>query len=445
VTDITFNRAMHAADDDRPGISTSNEPHMTANVRQLAEGMARSSNSIPVRLRAVNSTGEEITHHADKLQTTSEHIPPFLSRRPPSIEQKPSSVIGQPGMPEPAANPKGSKLKFKPEEDALLFELKETKKLTWKQIREFFPGRSPGTLQVRYFTILKKETTGDGMTIAEQLLVFDLVSATLCEGELLTINLSALSDIDIGPIKLCREVQRLIKVFGQDVHSRERSSTAQRVARTLQVNRSSAYIAQLIERQTRASLQAQSTGTTLQIPTPQTTTINGDTRGDGEGQVLWAHDLLLTKSVFLNSNAYCAYRNELLLFAHRPYERRISRSIGTASKVIGGSGRVLDPQQVALVAQEISWTPTALLRWSDDKSLPILDQLKGFVEDSMGETWNWWPLEPRLRRLDDGFCRLFWQTVSPAFTASRDQSHRSILTCEQASQDTSACGPVRRS
>jgi hypothetical protein len=124
VTDITFNRAMHAADDDRPGISTSNEPHMTANVRQLAEGMARSSNSIPVRLRAVNSTGEEITHHADKLQTTSEHIPPFLSRRPPSIEQKPSSVIGQPGMPEPAANPKGPKLKFKPEEDALLFELK---------------------------------------------------------------------------------------------------------------------------------------------------------------------------------------------------------------------------------------------------------------------------------------------------------------------------------
>ena len=387
---------------------------MTANVRQLAEGSARSSNSMPVRLRAVSPIGEDIMHPADKLQTASEHVPPFLGRRPPSFEQHPSSVVGQPGMPEPAANPKGPKLKFTPEDDALLFELKETKKLTWKQIREFFPGRSSGTLQVRYFTRLKEEPTGDGMTTAEQLLVFDLVSATLCEGELLTTNLSALSDIDIGPVKFCREVGRLIKVFGQDVHSPEQSSIAQRVARNLQINRSSTYIAQLIERRTRSSFHAQSTGMTLRTPIPHAgITADGKMRGNGEGKVLWAHDLLLTKSVFSNSNAYCAYKNELLVFTHRPYEGRISRSIGMASKVIDGSGRVLDRKQVALLVQEISWTPTALLRWSDDKSLPILDQLKGLVEDSMGETWNWWPLEPRLRRLDDGFCRLFWQTVSP--------------------------------
>ncbi|KAI7080666.1 hypothetical protein KC352_g41573 [Hortaea werneckii] len=62
-------------------------------------------------------------------------------------------------MPSPAARPKGPKLKFTAEDDALLVELKETKNLTWKQIADFFPGRSSGTLQVRYCTKLKAKTT----------------------------------------------------------------------------------------------------------------------------------------------------------------------------------------------------------------------------------------------------------------------------------------------
>ncbi|KAF2481395.1 hypothetical protein BDY17DRAFT_301272 [Neohortaea acidophila] len=69
------------------------------------------------------------------------------------------SVVGQPGMPAPAVRPKGPKLKFTPEDDALLVALKETKDLTWKQIADFFPGRSSGTLQVRYCTKLKAKTT----------------------------------------------------------------------------------------------------------------------------------------------------------------------------------------------------------------------------------------------------------------------------------------------
>ncbi|KAJ5232233.1 hypothetical protein N7468_005189 [Penicillium chermesinum] len=73
----------------------------------------------------------------------------------PSLQIGPPSVVGQPGMPEPAPRPKGPKLKFTPEEDALLVELKEDKNLTWKQIADFFPGRTSGTLQVRYCTKLK--------------------------------------------------------------------------------------------------------------------------------------------------------------------------------------------------------------------------------------------------------------------------------------------------
>lgn len=69
------------------------------------------------------------------------------------------SVVGQAGMPAPAPRPRGPKLKFTPEDDALLIDLKENKSLTWKQIADFFPGRSSGTLQVRYCTKLKAKTT----------------------------------------------------------------------------------------------------------------------------------------------------------------------------------------------------------------------------------------------------------------------------------------------
>lgn len=69
------------------------------------------------------------------------------------------SMVGQVGMPPPAPRPPGPKLKFTAEDDHLLIELKEHKNLTWKQIADFFPGRSAGTLQVRYCTKLKVKTT----------------------------------------------------------------------------------------------------------------------------------------------------------------------------------------------------------------------------------------------------------------------------------------------
>ncbi|KAK6338750.1 hypothetical protein TWF696_009560 [Orbilia brochopaga] len=70
-----------------------------------------------------------------------------------------TTAVGAPGMPMPMPRPRGPKLKFTPEDDALLLELKENRALTWKQIAEFFPGRSSGTLQVRYCTKLKAKTT----------------------------------------------------------------------------------------------------------------------------------------------------------------------------------------------------------------------------------------------------------------------------------------------
>lgn len=50
---------------------------------------------------------------------------------------------------------KHPKAKFTAEDDDLLVDLKEVRKLTWKQIAEHFDGRTAGALQVRYCTKLK--------------------------------------------------------------------------------------------------------------------------------------------------------------------------------------------------------------------------------------------------------------------------------------------------
>ena len=123
--------------------------------------MQRPSSEQPQPGQALQSLPQQHHHH----HRLPNQPPPSKSQRTGYAESSsaqehgPPSVVGQPGMPEPAPKPKGPKLKFTPEDDALLVELKETKDLTWKQIADFFPGRSSGTLQVRYCTKLKAKTT----------------------------------------------------------------------------------------------------------------------------------------------------------------------------------------------------------------------------------------------------------------------------------------------
>lgn len=100
-------------------------------------------------------------HHSMPTQSPNAHTSDYNSESS-SREREPGgapNMVGLEGMPEPAPRPKGPKLKFTRADDALLVELKEGKNLTWKQIADFFPGRSSGTLQVRYCTKLKAKTT----------------------------------------------------------------------------------------------------------------------------------------------------------------------------------------------------------------------------------------------------------------------------------------------
>ncbi|KAK3374852.1 hypothetical protein B0H63DRAFT_496218 [Podospora didyma] len=113
----------------------------------------------PMGTAYAQAAGAPPTHHHHRLPDTGP--PNKLMRREgeSSGGGGAPSVVGQAGMPPPAPRPRGPKLKFTPEDDQLLIDLKENKSLTWKQIADFFPGRSSGTLQVRYCTKLKAKTT----------------------------------------------------------------------------------------------------------------------------------------------------------------------------------------------------------------------------------------------------------------------------------------------
>ncbi|PSN58956.1 hypothetical protein BS50DRAFT_289853 [Corynespora cassiicola Philippines] len=88
----------------------------------------------------------------DEQQYHHHRVPGDHSERHPNL-------VGQPGMPDPAPLRKGHRPRFTFDDDQLLVDLKEKNSLTWKQIADFFPGRSSSSLEVRYCTRLKTKAT----------------------------------------------------------------------------------------------------------------------------------------------------------------------------------------------------------------------------------------------------------------------------------------------
>ncbi|KAJ6436066.1 MYB DNA-binding domain-containing protein [Purpureocillium lavendulum] len=129
----------------------------------LAGVVAKSSSEACGQSVAAIAKGAAVVNYQEQPQLYPHHRLPELGQSSKSMQTEEigsvPSIVGQPGMPAPARRHRGPKLKFSAEDDQLLLELKEKKNLTWKQIAGFFPGRSSGTLQVRYCTKLKGKTT----------------------------------------------------------------------------------------------------------------------------------------------------------------------------------------------------------------------------------------------------------------------------------------------
>lgn len=52
------------------------------------------------------------------------------------------------------------------------------------------------------------------------------------------------------------------------------------------------------------------------------------------------------------------------------------------------------------------------VRVLDGEEICLVNRLKGVVEEATRESWDWWPLGPRLRSLEPGKTRVLWNCVS---------------------------------
>ncbi|PLB45657.1 hypothetical protein P170DRAFT_365268 [Aspergillus steynii IBT 23096] len=148
---------------DSTPVDNPHSPEMLFSVHGAESAHHHHQRQMAAAAAAAAVSGHDFVGPPDSVALPQQHhhhrLPPHASLRDPqrhgmNVESSPMptgppSVVGQPGMPDPAPRPRGPKLKFTPEEDALLVELKENKNLTWKQIADFFPGRTSGTLQVQ--------------------------------------------------------------------------------------------------------------------------------------------------------------------------------------------------------------------------------------------------------------------------------------------------------
>ena len=126
-----------------------------------------------------------------------------------------------------------------------------------------------------------------------------------------------------------------------------------------------------------------------------------------EVQTPCVQEAAIWHEVFTRSRAFPVFKADLMNLARDPYEQRIRSALGDT--IFSEKGhRLASPEQTI---RELSWVPPHLLSFSFHQPIGVIDRLKGFVEDSMNEAWNWWPLAPRLHKLRADCCRLRWQSV----------------------------------
>ena len=288
------------------------------------------------------------------------------------------------------------------------------------------PRRSPGTA-------LPRDIDDDGSSCAESILsqestastaaslggslgtgFLDMVNRTasaLFAGDVASsINSAAMDDPGIGRERYRRNIRRMIKTFGKALRAEADTITERRIAAAMQTRRISTHVAQEM---TRADIPHRSTCR----PAECSEWMNDEQHSDMSTKSAEQEEVVPTqepedeakiRNFVLGSDAYMQFKRTLLNFVHKPYERRIMTALDSNPDRTAWHGR----DYLARVAREISWVPRDLLCFSQHQSLTMADQFKGFVEDFMGERWNWSPFAARRYPLQADCCRLSWKSVS---------------------------------
>jgi hypothetical protein len=245
---------------------------------------------------------------------------------------------------------------------------------------------------------------------------------------LASISRAALAEPRIGAVRFARNFRRLIAQFGANARKRGATRTQLQAARLLRSKRISSRAAQLVVKLITGDRLA-----ALGFLGDETSGIDegGDDGGaqgvaydseqsDEEGEdddeddddaVLSQGVIEQTKLFLLGSEAYANFRTQLLDFVHDPYKKRMYAALRD-NAINPESGTPASPEAQFGLVKELAWVPPSLFSFVSEVQVPKLNCLKAFVEDSLGEVWDWWPFRQRVRSLKAGYCRLSWITVS---------------------------------
>jgi hypothetical protein len=265
---------------------------------------------------------------------------------------------------------------------------------------------------------MASSTTSAGIhgSIARHAHMIDNIAKSLfCTEELKPVLDSACEDFQIGAERLLKNARRLIGHFGRDLKSEVSDKIQLDVAKAMKTPKLSSYAAQSMMQHLQGSfpkstsVQAPQTGPNEDMD-PDSNDDSSDVLDQDDEEELWSTEYRYIHDFLYHSEAYSTFKANLLDFVHRPYEKRIQSAIG--SDLVGPAGIRLGKDIIHCMAQEISWVPMHALLFSQDVGMPYGDTMKAFVEDHLGESWNWWPLAPRIHGLRPGYCRLQWKSVS---------------------------------
>lgn len=132
---------------------------------------------------------------------------------------------------------------------------------------------------------------------------------------------------------------------------------------------------------------------------------------DDDGTLTSRERIERAKLFLLQSKGYGMFKAELLDFVHRPYEERLYAALQD-SAITSESGTPGSSEAKVAWSRELAWVPSSLFNFGCEVKSLKLNRLKGFVEDALGEVWDWWPLQQRVLPLEAGYTRLSWITVS---------------------------------
>ncbi|PPJ56174.1 hypothetical protein CBER1_09082 [Cercospora berteroae] len=270
-------------------------------------------------------------------------------------------------------------------------------------------------------------------------LVNDFVRCLFCNNDLLPLNLAAITDAAIGVEKFRKNLNRLIRHYGNDLKGETTSKDEVRVARVMRqgnvairaaqsilditenVQQRHRYPGLVIVQGEVGSLAAESKvlqPISLQ-PFPEdevdddTSASEDDTSAsedEFEDPGLAQETFSDVKGAFLESRAYARFKERLLDFVNRPSQKRILKAIG--SQAISSAGVPLNVTALKAVALELSFVSANAVTLSYGERLSCSDILKGLIETWMGESWDWSPLARRKYALKDKWCRVLWKTPS---------------------------------